>query len=393
MKKCVRLWLIVLAIGAIASAFIVSRLDRMITVSEVQITKDYTIEETLYKDAITCTEDGTLLGSFKNSYTEENYIYLSGLEKNIHNEKSVYIPIELKHLGNESYAQRGSWYYLLLKNEKDKIVPSSDYEVEYFFVKLFGETGKMEIIDKIYTTGIPWIIDTGTDTLIVSYIVEDGTYAYMKKYSIKNDQMLGDPKETEACYRKTVALNEKQFVCRYNKYIDFKASDVKYKSYLGWADTDGNIKDSYYLGKYYIENITVDGIKLYVLLTHRNTTKSKLLTADLNFENEKFENIRIYRLPELLDAKFTTYDEMTFDAKKQRLNFMVRGPFAWDWSSSFLGAAYINLKDGEVVPEVKAEIITNLNRSFYPECTYIGDNTTFYFSNLEGELLYMKASS
>ena len=388
-----RLWLIAFAIGAIASAFIVSRLDRMITVSEVQITKDYTIEETPYKDAITCTEDGTLLGSFKNSYTEENYIYLSGLEKNIHNEKSVYIPIELKHLGNESYAQRGSWYYLLFKNEKDKIVPSSDYEVEYFFVKLFGETGKMEIIDKIYTTGIPWIIDTGTDTLIVSYIVEDGTYAYMKKYSIKNDQMLGDPKETEACYRKTVALNKKQFVCRYNKYIDFKASDVKYKSYLGWVDTDGNIKDSYYLGKYYIENITVDGIKLYVLLTHRNTTKSKLLTADLNFENEKFENIRIYRLPELLDAKFTMYREMTYDKVKQRLNFMIEGPIEWDWSSSFLGAAYINLKDGEVVPEVKAEIVTNPEQDLFPAYTYIGDQTIFCFTTSKGQALYMKASS
>ena len=41
MKKRVRLWLIAFAIGAIATAFIVSRLDRMITVSEVQITKDY----------------------------------------------------------------------------------------------------------------------------------------------------------------------------------------------------------------------------------------------------------------------------------------------------------------------------------------------------------------
>ena len=387
MQKRVRPWLIVLAVGVIATASIVGRLDRIITVSKVLITKDYTIEETPYKDAITCTKDGTLLGSFKNSYTEENYIYLSGLEK------SVYIPIESKHLGNESYAQRGSWYYLLLKDEKDKIVPSADYEVEYFFVKLFGETGKMEIIDKIYTTGIPWIIDTGTDTLIVSYIVEDGSYAYMKKYSIKNDQMLGAPEETEVCYRKTVALNEKQFVCRYNKYIDFKASDVKYKSYLGWADTDGNIEDSYYLGKYYIENITVDGIKLYVLLTHRNTTKSKLLTADLDFENEKFKNIQIYRLPKIFDAKFTTYGDMTYDAEKQRLNFMVRGPFAWDWSSSFLGAAYIDLKEGKVVPEVQAEIITNLNRSFYPECTYIGDDTTFYFSNLKGELLYMKASN
>ena len=116
-------------------------------------------------------------------------------------------------------------------------------------------------------------------------------------------------------------------------------------------------------------------------------------TADLDFENVKFKNIRVYRLPKILDAKFTTYDDMTIDAEKQRLNFMVEGPFAWDWSSSFLGAAYINLKDGEVVPEVKAEIITNLNRSFYPECTYIGDDTTFYFSNLEGELLYMKSSS
>ena len=73
MKKCVRLWLIVLAIGAIATAFIVSRLDRMITVSEVLITKDYTIEETPYKDSIVCTVDGTLLGKVKNSYTETNY--------------------------------------------------------------------------------------------------------------------------------------------------------------------------------------------------------------------------------------------------------------------------------------------------------------------------------
>ena len=77
MKKRVRLWLIVFAIGAIASAFIVSRLDRMITVSEVQITKDYTIEETPYKDSIVCTDDGTLLGSVQNSYTEENYIFIS----------------------------------------------------------------------------------------------------------------------------------------------------------------------------------------------------------------------------------------------------------------------------------------------------------------------------
>ena len=45
MKKRVRLWLIVFAIGSIASAFIVIRLNRIITVSEVQITKDYTIEE------------------------------------------------------------------------------------------------------------------------------------------------------------------------------------------------------------------------------------------------------------------------------------------------------------------------------------------------------------
>lgn len=204
--------------------------------------------------------------------------------------------------------------------------------------------------------------------------------------------MTDKPISIESCYEEAVPLNEQQFVCGYNRLTGPKGTDEKYKSYLGWVDIEGNVLTSYNLGKYFVEKVIIDKSKIYVLLTHRNTTKSKLLTADLDFENEKFENIRIYRLPELLDAKFTTYDEMTFDAEKQRLNFMVRGPFAWDWSSSFLGAAYIDLKDGKIVPEVQAEIITNLNRSFYPECTYIGDNTTFYFSNLEGELLYMKAS-
>ena len=89
MKKRVRLWLIVFAIGAIATAFIVSRLDRMITVSEVQITKDYTIEETPYKDSIVCTEDGTLLKSALNSAMNENYIFLSYAEKE--NDKKIHI--------------------------------------------------------------------------------------------------------------------------------------------------------------------------------------------------------------------------------------------------------------------------------------------------------------
>ena len=230
MQKRVRPWLILVAIGVVAVAVIVSRLDRIITVSEVLITKDYTIEETLYKDAITCTKDGTLLGSFKNSYTEGNYIYLSGFEKNIYNEKSVYIPIESKHLGNESYAQRGSWYYLLLKDEKDKIVPSADYEVEYFFVKLFGETGKMEIIDKIYTTGIPWIIDTGTDTLLLSYWVQES--ARMEKYSIKSNKMIGEPISVESCYEKAVSLNEQQFICGYNRLIGPKKHMKSIKAIL-----------------------------------------------------------------------------------------------------------------------------------------------------------------
>ena len=118
-----------------------------------------------------------------------------------------------------------------------------------------------------------------------------------------------------------------------------------------------------------------------------------MLTADLDFENKKFKNIQIYQLLPILDSKFTMYRGMTYDAEKQRLNFMVRGPFAWDWSSSFLGAAYIDLKDGEVVPGVQAEIIINPKQSFYPEYVYIGDQTIFCFTTSKGQALYMKASN
>ena len=110
MKKRVRLWLIAFAIGAIASAFIVSRLDRMITVSEVQITKDYTIEETPYKDSIVCTDDGTLLGSVQNSYTEENYIFISdaNMGKPLSSKVQAYIPTGTLYWNDTDYAQRGN---------------------------------------------------------------------------------------------------------------------------------------------------------------------------------------------------------------------------------------------------------------------------------------------
>ena len=385
MKKRVRLWLIVFAIGAIASAFIVSRLDRMITVSEVQITKDYTIEETPYKDSIVCTDDGTLLGSVQNSYTEENYIFISdaNMGKPLSSKVQAYIPTGTLYWNDTDYAQRGNIYYLFLED----LLSETEDNREYTFVKFNAETASMEIIDTIYGTGGPRIIDLGTDTLVLSYFNQGS--AFMKEYSIQNNQMLGEAQKIEKCYQQAVAANEQQIVFKYNR----KLFGEKYKRYLGFANIGGIISDSYGSGKYYVEKSITEENKLYVLLTHENTTKSKLLTADLDFENVKFKNIRVYRLPKILDAKFTTYDDMTIDAEKQRLNFMVEGPFAWDWSSSFLGTAYINLKDGEVVPEVKAEIITNLNRNFYPECTYIGDDTTFYFSNLEGELLYMKAFS
>ena len=385
MKKRVRLWLIVFAIGAIASAFIVSRLDRMITVSEVQITKDYTIEETPYKDSIVCADDGTLLGSVQNSYTEENYIFISDANtgKPLSSQVQAYIPTGALYWNDTDYAQRGNIYYLFLENLQSETEDGK----EYAFVKINAEVANIEVIDSIRTKGIPRIIDFGEDTLLLSYPAKKG--AQMKEYSILNNEVLEETKESETSYRSAVPVNDHEVIFKYNR----KVAESKYKNYLGWADTDGNILNYYNLGKYFIEKIIVKENRLYVLLTYENTIRSKLLTADLDFENEKFKNIRVYRLPKILDAKFTTYDDMTIDAEKQRLNFMVEGPFAWDWSSSFLGAAYINLKDGEVVPEVKAEIITNLNRSFYPECTYIGDNTTFYFSNLEGELLYMKASS
>ena len=385
MKKHVRLWLIAFAIGAIASAFIVSRLDRMITVSEVQITKDYTIEETPYKDSIVCTDDGTLLGSVQNSYTGENYIFISdaNMGKPLSSKVQAYIPTGTLYWNDTDYAQRGNIYYLFLED----LLSETEDNREYTFVKFNAETASMEIIDTIYGTGGPRIIDLGTDTIVLSYFNQGS--AFMKEYSIQNNQMLGEAQKIEKCYQQAVAANEQQIVFKYNR----KLFGEKYKRYLGFANIGGIISDSYGSGKYYVEKSITEENKLYVLLTHENTTKSKLLTADLDFENVKFKNIRVYRLPKILDAKFTTYDEMTYDAEKQRLNFTVEGPFAWDWSSSFLGAAYINLKDGEVVPEVKAEIITNLNRNFYPECTYIGDDTTFYFSNLEGELLYMKASS
>lgn len=385
MKKYVRLWLIAFAIGAIATAFIVSRLDRMITVSEVQITKDYTIEETPYKDSIVCTDDGTLLGSVQNSYTGENYIFISDANtgKPLSSQVEAYIPTGTLYWNDTDYAQRGNIYYLFLED----LLSETEDNREYTFVKFNAETASMEIIDTIYGTGGPRIIDLGTDTIVLSYFNQGS--AFMKEYSIQNNQMLGEAQKIEKCYQQAVAANEQQIVFKYNR----KLFGEKYKRYLGFANIGGIISDSYGSGKYYVEKSITEENKLYVLLTHENTTKSKLLTADLDFENVKFKNIRVYRLPKILDAKFTTYDEMIFDAEKQRLNFTVEGPFAWDWSSSFLGAAYINLKDGEVVPEVKAEIITNLNRNFYPECTYIGDDTTFYFSNLEGELLYMKSSS
>ena len=385
MKKRVRLWLIVFAIGAIASAFIVSRLDRMITVSEVQITKDYTIEETPYKDSIVCADDGTLLGSVQNSYTEENYIFISDANtgKPLSSQVQAYIPTGALYWNDTDYAQRGNIYYLFLENLQSETEDGK----EYAFVKINAEVANIEVIDSIRTKGIPRIIDFGEDTLLLSYPAKKG--AQMKEYSILNNEVLEETKESETSYRSAVPVNDHEVIFKYNR----KVAESKYKNYLGWADTDGNILNYYNLGKYFIEKIIVKENRLYVLLTYENTIRSKLLTADLDFENEKFKNIRVYRLPKILDAKFTTYDDMTIDAEKQRLNFMVEGPFAWDWSSSFLGAAYINLKDGEVVPEVKAEIITNLNRNFYPECTYIGDDTIFYFSNLEGELLYMKASS
>ena len=389
MQKRVRPWLIVVAIGVVAVAVIVSRLNRIITVSEVLVTRNYTIEETPYKDSIVCTEDGTLLGSVQNSYTEENYIFISdaNVEKALSSQVQAYIPTGTLFLNNTNYAQRENVYYLLLKdiqasNKNDKI---------YTFIKFDTQTADIEKIYNLRAVGVPQIIDTGTDTLLLSYWVQEG--ACIEKYSIKNNKMTDKPISIESCYEEAVPLNEQQFVCGYNRLTGPKGTDEKYKSYLGWVDIDGNVLTSYNLGKYFVEKVIIDKSKIYVLLTHRNTTKNKLLTADLDFENKKFKNIQIYRLLPILDSKFTMYREMTYDAEKQRLNFMVRGPFAWDWSSSFLGAAYIDLKDGKIVPEVKAEIITNLNRSFYPECTYIGDDTTFYFSNLKGELLYMKASN
>lgn len=380
-----RLWLIVFAIGAIASAFIVSRLDRMITVSEVQITKDYTIEETPYKDSIVCTDDGTLLGKVKNSYTEENYIFISDANrgKPLSSKVQAYIPTGTLYWNDTDYAQRGNIYYLFLENSQSETEDGK----EYAFVKINAEVANIEVIDSIRTKGIPRIIDFGEDTLLLSYPAKNG--AQMKEYSILNNEVLEETKESETSYRSAVPVNDHEVIFKYNR----KVAESKYKNYLGWADTDGNVLNYYNLGKYFIEKIIVEENRLYVLLTHENTTKNKLLTADLDFKNEKFENIRIYRLPELLDAKFTMYREMTYDRVKRRLNFMIEGPIEWDWSSSFLGAAYINLKDGEVVPEVKAEIVTNPEQDLFPAYTYIGDETIFCFTTSKGQALYMKASS
>ena len=380
-----RLWLIIFAIGAIASAFIVSRLDRMITVSEVQITKDYAIEETLYKDSIVCTEDGTLLGKVKNSYTGENYIFISDANtgKPLSSQVQAYIPTGTLYWNDTDYAQRGNIYYLFLEDSQS----ITEDDKEHAFVKLNTETASIEIIDNIYGTGGPRIIDLGTDTIVLSYFNQG--HAFMKEYSIQNNKMLGEAQEIEKCYQEAAVANEQQIVFKYNR----KLFGEKYKRYLGFANIGGSILDSYSSGNYFVEKSIIDGNKLYVLLTYENTTGNKLLTADLDFENEKFKNIRVYRLPNILDAKFTMYREMTYDKVKQRLNFMIEGPIEWDWSSSFLGAAYINLKDGEVVPEVKAEIVTNPEQDLFPAYTYIGDQTIFCFTTSKGQALYMKASS
>lgn len=379
-----RLWLIIFAIGAIASAFIVSRLDRMITVSEVQITKDYAIEETLYKDSIVCTEDGTLLGKVKNSYTGENYIFISDANtgKPLSSQVQAYIPTGTLYWNDTDYAQRGNIYYLFLEDSQS----ITEDDKEHAFVKLNTETASIEIIDNIYGTGGPRIIDLGTDTIVLSYFNQG--HAFMKEYSIQNNKMLGEAQEIEKCYQEAAVANEQQIVFKYNR----KLFGEKYKRYLGFANIGGSILDSYSSGNYFVEKSIIDGNKLYVLLTYENTTGNKLLTADLDFENEKFKNIRVYRLPNILDAKFTMYREMTYDKVKQRLNFMIEGPIEWDWSSSFLGAAYINLKDGEVVPEVKAEIVTNPEQDLFPAYTYIGDQTIFCFTTSKGQALYMKAS-
>lgn len=385
MKKRVRLWLIIFAIGAIASAFIVSRLDRMITVSEVQITKDYAIEETLYKDSIVCTEDGTLLGKVKNSYTGENYIFISDANtgKPLSSQVQAYIPTGTLYWNDTDYAQRGNIYYLFLEDSQS----ITEDDKEHAFVKLNTETASIEIIDNIYGTGGPRIIDLGTDTIVLSYFNQG--HAFMKEYSIQNNKMLGEAQEIEKCYQEAAVANEQQIVFKYNR----KLFGEKYKRYLGFANIGGSILDSYSSGNYFVEKSIIDGNKLYVLLTYENTTGNKLLTADLDFENEKFKNIRVYRLPNILDAKFTMYREMTYDKVKQRLNFMIEGPIEWDWSSSFLGAAYIDLKDGEVVPEIKAEIVTNPEQDLFPAYTYIGDQTIFCFTTSKGQALYMKASS
>ena len=126
----------------------------------------------------------------------------------------------------------------------------------------------------------------------------------MKEYSILNNEVLEETKESETSYRSAVPVNDHEVIFKYNR----KVAESKYKNYLGWADTDGNILNYYNLGKYFIEKIIIKENRLYVLLTYENTIRSKLLTADLDFENEKFKNIRVYRLPKILDAKFTTYD-------------------------------------------------------------------------------------
>lgn len=151
MQKRVRPWLTVLAVGIIATAFIVIRLNRIITVSEVQITKDYTIEETPYKDSIICTEDGTLLGGVQNSYTEENYIFISdaNMGKPLSSKVQAYIPTGTLYWNDTDYAQRGNIYYLFLENSQSE----TEDDEEYAFVKLNTETASIEIIDTIYGTG------------------------------------------------------------------------------------------------------------------------------------------------------------------------------------------------------------------------------------------------
>lgn len=343
--------------------------------------------EVAHTDLLYVTPKHRLVGAAKlpGTYgTSFVVIPMDGLQPTFDEMQSFY----LGDVYDCGYLEQDDGFYFLLREREDVVYRHADILDWYELLWLDCTDGTMTTVDRMEAAGIPAFLETESGQVMLSWQGENS--AYINHYDSNTRRRTAiEPAEVCIDSAANIPLGNGQYLGSWRDYGgNFQEGAPEAPEYLVLSNEQGDLLDSYPCGKNYaVDETYVVGDRAYVLLNHRDKLQDRLLTMDLDRENEKLVDVQCYTLPKVSGSKFTLYNAFTWK-EGVGLQVLFMAPHTWDSGASTIGAATV-IDDGEGAPELELHTFLEPER-YLPTCAFQQDGESLYLFSQGDEFVFFQ---